>query len=152
MEKKTTDIKINYDDVPLSWKHCFYEACPMKAECLHYQTGKVLPDYKNFGMAIYPNALKDGKCRFFKEIRIINAAWGFNTIFQEVKSKDDTPLRREIKEYLGSNGTYYKYHNGDLLLTPEQQAWIIALFKQYGYSEGLTFDHYVAILDYNCGL
>lgn len=152
MEKKTTDFKIDYAEVPLSWKNCFNENCPMKADCLRYLTGEAIPEDKEFGMAIYPKALKENKCRFFKEIRVIKAAWGFNTLFHEVKSKDETSLRMQVKSYLGSNGTYYKYHNGKRLLTPEQQTWIINLFEQYGYSEGLSFDNYVTLVDYNTDL
>jgi hypothetical protein len=42
--------------------------------------------------------------------------------------------------YLGGNGTYYRYDHGERLLTPEQQDWIINLFKQYGYTDNLEFD------------
>ena len=64
-------------------------------------------------------------------------------LFLNVKHVDDTPIRREIQQYLGSRPTYYRYMNGQLTLTPEQQADIIDIFRSYGYTEKLSFDYYV---------
>ncbi|WP_311776577.1 DUF6078 family protein [Parabacteroides merdae] len=36
------------------------------------------------------------------------------------------------------NTTYYRFHHGERLLTPEQQKWIINLFRRYGYTEECT--------------
>ena len=33
--------------------------------------------------------------------------------------------------------------NGQLTLTPEQQADIIDIFRSYGYTEKLSFDNYI---------
>ena len=55
-------------------------------------------------------------------------AWGFHKLFLNVKHVDDTPIRREIQQYLGSRPTYYRYMNGQLTLTPGQQAGIISIF------------------------
>lgn len=90
-----------------------------------------------------PNALQNGKCEFYVEKKVIRAAWGFHHLFLNVKHVDDTPIRREIQQYLGSRPTYYRYMNGQLTLTPEQQADIIDIFRSYGYTEKLRFDYYV---------
>ena len=64
-------------------------------------------------------------------------------ISQTVKHVDDTPIRREIQQYLGSRPTYYRYMNGQLTLTPKQQKGIINIFRSYGYTEELDFDNYI---------
>ena len=69
------------------------------------------------------------------EKQVIRAAWGFHKLFLNVKYVDDTPIRREIQQYLSSRPTYYRYMNGLLTLTPEQQASIIGIFRAYGYTE-----------------
>lgn len=136
---------------PKSWAHCFNETCARKQNCLHHLTGKDLPADKLHGMAVYPAADKGGKCPLFWEARIEDGAWGFALLFQNIKEKDHAELRRQMKEYLGSNGTYYKYDHGRLLLTPVQQAWILDLFRKFGYEEGLAFEHHAPIANFRSG-
>ena len=78
-----------------------------------------------------------------------HAAWGFDTLFVDVKQRDASPLRSAIKDYLGGNGTYYRYHNGERLLTPEQQDHILGLFRQRGYTDNLRFDGYRDVYDFS---
>ena len=126
--------------VPKSYLVCFLSDCPMAKECIRYFAGLYIDKNTHYGSAIYPSALKDGKCEYFRENRIIHCKWGFHTLFMDVKQNDYAELHYIIKKYLGGNGTYYRYDNGERLLTPEQQDWIISLFKQYGYTDNLEFD------------
>ena len=151
MKNQTSDIEISLRKQPRSWKHCFNETCKQKENCLRHLTGASLPADKLFGMAVYPTADKGGACPFFRETRTMNGAWGFANLFRNVKEKDHAELRRQMKEYLGSNGTYYKYEHGTLLLTPAHQAWILTLFRQFGYGEGLAFEHYETFTDFRSG-
>lgn len=95
------------------------------------------------GTAIYPNALQNGKCKFLIEKRVIRAVWGFRELSFYVKHVDDTPIHREIQQYIGCRPTYYHYMNGQLTLTPEQQEGILDIFRTYGYTEELDFDNYI---------
>ena len=110
---------------------------------MHYFAGQHLPADRMTGFAIYPNALQNGKCRFYVKKRVIRAAWGFRKLFLNVKHVDDTPICREIQQYLGNRPTCYRYMNGQLTLTPGQQAGIIDIFREYGYTEELSFDNYI---------
>ena len=70
-------------------------------------------------------------------------------MFARVKSRDDIyTMRRELTDYLGSKGTYYRYKYGEKPLSPEQQQWILRLFAQHGYTEGLEFDEYIDGYDF----
>jgi hypothetical protein len=138
-----------YDMVPPLFAVCFIKDCPQTAACLRHFAGTCIPAGIHTGPAVYPTALNDGKCPEFKPLRIMCGAWGFDTIFAEVKQKDSTRLRNGIKQFLGGHGTYYRYHNGSRLLTPEQQEWIISLFRSSGYTENLTFDHYEDVYDFS---
>lgn len=139
----------DFKQVPPLWQLCFCSDCPRHEECLRYVAGQHIPDDLEWGPAVYPSALRGGVCRFFKEIRVIRAAWGFDRLFSEVKQKDYTALREKLKRYLGGHGTYYRYNSGERLLTPEQQAWILDLFVRYGYTEDLRFDAYREVLDFS---
>ncbi len=138
---------LTYDMLPQSWAFCFINGCKNEAECIRHISSCVIPSEATVGRAIYPTAVNTDPCPHFKPIRKIRAAWGFDTLFSEVKMKDSTPLRGAIKKYLGGHGTYYRYHNGERLLTPEQQQAILNLFKNRGYTTGLEFDHYCNVYD-----
>ena len=47
-------------------------------------------------------------CPCYKAIRVIHAAYGFNTLFKDIKLKDDTPLRNRIKAHVGERAAYYR--------------------------------------------
>lgn len=128
--------------IPPSYQLCFNDSCPKATECMRYVAGQNMTADIEWGPVIYPSALKDGKCKWFKQQRVMHGAYGFKTLFAEVKQKDYTPLHDEMKKFLGGHGTYYLYHHGEKLLTPEQQQWIINLFKKHGYTENLCFDGY----------
>lgn len=140
-------IPLNFNEIPLSWRFCFCDGCPKHQDCLRYQSG--LHVKVTQGFAIFPPAYQQGDCPHFKRIRVIRAAYGFRSLFSEIKEKDGSELRRKIKYYLGGHGTYYRYNSGEKLLTPEQQQWILNLFAKRGYTEGLSFDHYREMLDFS---
>ncbi len=133
--------------LPPAWAFCFIDGCPKASECILHISSSVIPSDKTSGNAIYPTAASTGSCPHFKAIKKIHAAWGFDTLFDNVKQKDVVALRNAIKQYLGGHGTYYRYHNGEKLLSPEQQQWVIDLFKRHGYDTNLKFDHYRDIYD-----
>lgn len=149
MNKVKADVDFSFDIVPASWPVCFVPGCPMAETCLNHLVGLHIPGGRTWGPAIYPTALHDGHCGQYKRIRKIHAAWGFDTLFVDVKQRDASPLRSAIKDYLGGNGTYYRYHNGERLLTPEQQDHILGLFRQRGYTDNLRFDSYRDVYDFS---
>ena len=138
-----------YVKVPDSWPLCFRNKCPKKDECLHYLVATNMADMPDTGPAVYPTVpISEQGCRLFTSLEPRQMAWGFRTLFKDVKSKDEKTLRLKIKAFLGSHASYYRYNDGRKLLTPEQQDWIINLFQESGYSESLAFDHYVYALDF----
>ena len=84
-------LPFNFTSVPSTWELCFNKDCTHKDTCMHYFAGQHLPADKMTGFAVYPNALQNGKCRFYVKKRVIRAAWGFRKLFLNVKNVDDTP-------------------------------------------------------------
>ena len=143
-------VIFDFRNVTSGFQLCFLADCPKHGECLRYMAGEHLPPKSKWGPAIYPTIERDENgCRFFKTSQPKHMAWGFDTLFRDVLTRNAADLRAAIKEYLGGNGTYYRYKNGDRLLTPEQQKWIIDLFKKAGYSKNLEFDHYADVYDFD---
>lgn len=135
-------------NVPSDYLYCFNSSCPRANDCMHHFAAEHIDVSVKAGHAVFPTALLgDGECERFKQKRIIKAAWGFAPLFADVKERDGSTLRSRLKGYLGGNGTYYRFNHGERLLTPEQQAWILDLFRQYGY-EDLHFGGYKEIWDW----
>lgn len=143
-----TDIPFDSTRIPASFARCFQGDCPKAGACVRFLAGKHVPAGKLSGPAVYPTARRGDDCELYKPTRVIRAAYGFTALFAEVKRKDDTPLRDRLKAYLGGNTTYYRYHHGERLLTPEQQEWIVNLFRRHGYTENLRFDAYRDMYDF----
>ena len=145
-----TELKFDFRNVPKGWQLCFLSECPKKEECLRHLAASHLPESRDWGPAIYPTMkIEENGCRFFTMGKPTNMAWGFNTLFSDVKSRHERQLRDSMKQYLGGHSNYYRYNNGERLLTAEQQEWIIRLFQRYGYTEGLTFDHFTLVYDFD---
>ena len=149
MKMEEKNIQLDFRNMPRSWQLCFLTECPMKDRCLRQLAARHIEE-RDFGPAVYPTMeIGDEGCRLFAECEPMLMAWGFETLFSEVKSKDEKMLRYSIKKYLGGHSTYYRYNNGERLLSAEQQEWVLGLFRRYGYTEHLEFDHYAYTYKYD---
>lgn len=105
-------------NIPRNWLYCFNSGCQHHEECIRFRSTVALSGSRTWGNAVYPAALHDAPT-----------------------------LRSLMKEYLGGNTMYYRYHHGERLLSPEQQAWIKRLFARYCYSD-VDFDNSCEELDF----
>ena len=143
-----TDLPLTLEQIPYTFSRCFQSDCPQADTCAHFLESKFIIKGQVSGPAIYPTSRLNGTCVCYKQTGIIHAAYGFKALFAEIKKKDEKPIRDRIKKYLGGNTAYYRYHHGKRLLSPDQQEWILALFRQHGYTEELHFDGYRDIYDF----
>ena len=143
-----TDLPLTLEQIPYTFSRCFQSDCPQADTCAHFLASKFIIKGQVSGPAIYPTSRLNGTCVCYKQTGIIHAAYGFKALFAEIKKKDEKPIRDRIKKYLGGNTAYYRYHHGKRLLSPDQQEWILALFRPHGYTEELHFDGYRDIYDF----
>ena len=135
--------------IPSTFPLCFNSSCPRKATCLRYVAGAQLPDTKLYALSVLPRALQpNGTCPMYRDSTPIKGAYGFSTLFSNVRKKDVSNIRAKMMEILGSQTGYYRYNNGTRLLLPAQQEQILTLFREYGYQEHLRFDHYCETYDF----
>lgn len=141
--------KHDFRNIPRGYQVCFNKECPKKGGCLRFLAGSNLSEDRDWGPAIYPNmkTSEDG-CRLYATGQPTRMAWGFNTLFEDVKSKHERGLRMAMQQYLSGTSNYYRYHHGERLLNAEQQEWIIKLFQRNGYTAHLKFDHYAEMFDF----
>ena len=136
-------------NIPHGYALCFNEGCQLRDKCLHYQAYLLKPTSILGGPAIYPNAWKDGQCQRFNEAKLVQKAWGFTHIYNNVPHYLAAEARRNVKNYFSKGcGPYYRYHHGENLLTPEQQDAIMKIIAKFGSTDGIHFDHYVMDWDF----
>ena len=142
-------MAFDFNLVPDWWAVCQNAGCPQAESCLRRVAAQSMPSSVTVWPCVMPGALKDGDCAFFAKNEKVRIARGFKNMFARVTSRDDIyTMRRELTDYLGSKGTYYRYKEGERVLSPEQQQWILRLFAQHGYTDGLEFDEYTDGYDF----
>ena len=138
----------DFSQVPFNWPLCYLSQCPRHEECLRYEAHRHAPKQVTTHPCVMPTALEHDRCPHFHPIRKVRAAKGFRYIVSELKEKDLYPIRVEMTAYLGSRATYYRYKNGQLLLTPSQQERIAKILQRHGYTNEVRFDGYREIYQF----
>ena len=140
--------KFNFREVPIGYQLCFNGQCPKRDDCIRYLAGQHVPATMMSGPAVYPNALTDDICPFFKQTRVIHGAWGFRNLYKDVAKTDAQILNAKVINYLGGPVACYGYMHGDKLLTPEQQEHIQGFFNELGYTQPIVFEGYTIMYDF----
>ena len=75
--------------------------------------------------------------------------WGFGGLYKNLSGFMVSVARKALRRHFGNGqSTYYRFHNGEKLLSPTQQQEVIDFMAQFGSTEGLHFDHYVEKYDF----
>ena len=145
MEEK----KLTYEDIPMGYPLCFNDECTKRSSCMHYQAGLLLPEDHHHGPAVYPTAWQGGKCKYFREKRLVQKAWGFTHLYDNVTQWEKAKARRCVRlSFSGGNGPYYRAHHGENKIYPEKQEEIMKILAKFGSTDGIRFDHYVEAWDF----
>ena len=116
---------------------------------MHYQAMLLTSAGRYSGSAVFPTAWQDGKCRCYREKKLVRKAWGFSGLYKNVDHRDKTAARQSVSSYFGrGNGQYYRAHHGEILLSPKQQEDILKIVSQYGALDGIKFEHYKVDWDF----
>jgi len=135
-------INLDFSNVPYNWAVCFNNNCPLAEDCLRHHVAQILPNNTERTTCITPLALQDGKCQWFASCEPVTTAWGLNRLYDKVYHKDYAPLKKRIATALRGRSNYYRYNNGELTLTPEEQQQIANIMAEMGYNEPPVFEHY----------
>lgn len=143
-QQELLEVMVTQRDLPSSWSYCFNDDCQRKDECVCYLSRKYLKDTMITARTVLPNAWKNRDCAAFTQIQMVKVAWGFDSLFAEVKMKDAPTLRLRMRSYLGSKGQYYRFKLGQRKLSPKQQKGVLQIFHDLGYDD-VKFDHYESL-------
>ena len=144
------EIKLNVKDIPSGYALCFNSDCAEKDKCLHYQAKLLMADRCYKGQAVYPAAWQDGKCHCYNEKKLVQKAWGFSNLYRNIPSYMRAEARRSVSSLFGcGNGQYYRAHHGEIMISPKRQEEIMEVLAKYGSTEGIKFDNYVSVWDFD---
>ena len=142
------NMKYDQSKIPPMWRYCFNESCPKKDHCLRFQSALEMPQDNMWGQAIYPNALQNGRCAFYRPDEKVRLATGFVVEDNPLMSGVFVKMRPVLTGYLGGNGTYYLYRNGKKWLSPKKQRDIEALLRKHGFNGDVVFGQYLDDYDF----
>ena len=141
--------KIEFMKIPELWAVCQNVGCPKSAECLRFQACSAIPERFKSWRCVLPNVWRDGECGCFQKAETVIMARGLNRLYKEVhdrRARQD--IREELVAHFGSNGSYYRYKDGQRWLNPQQQQYILDLLRKYGCQAEEVFDEYVDTYDF----
>lgn len=137
-------------DIPCTYSLCFNDNCACKDDCMHYQAKLLVAGERYKGNAIYPTAWKDGNCIYYKKKQMVQKAWGFTHLYDNVPARQRADARQAVHSVFGNgNGPYYRAHHGDTMLSPERQEEIVEAMAGFCSKEDVKFDHYVTVWDFD---
>lgn len=140
---------LKYDDAPMGYAVCFNKQCARCETCLRYRVGLLAPASRLAGMAVFPQAWREGDCSAFRPAQPAVMAWGFTHLFDRLPRYKRPWARAALRRYFGNGmSTYYRYHYGHKMLSPVRQQEVMTLLASYGSTDGVRFDHYVVAYDF----
>ena len=121
-----------YETMPEHYVLCFNDECPLANDCLHRLAARSGHQKDEVVMAVNPARCKGKTCRYYKQNRMAEMAYGMVDSFHEVKADHISSLRNTLIQHFG-RGSYYLRRNGLRPITPDEQQYIRQVLRQYGY-------------------
>lgn len=120
---------------------CYNSSCPLHQRCLRYDVGAYVKPSQRILTAVNPhyNKAAGGQCDMFADNTPVRMNVGMRHFYDEMPAR----IARRIKQRLIDHNcrrTYYKYHNGELPITPSMQAFIERVCQEEGWTGALVFE------------
>lgn len=143
-QKETTMNEDNiYRNMPWDYALCFTEGCELAENCLRHLAAKYGNSSKPIVRTVNPRVNSGGKsCPYYRPKKTVTVAYGMLHTFDKVLAADIANIRRTLKDYF-RNTSYYLRRNGEHAISPEEQQFVNAVFREHGYPDGAVFDRYV---------
>ena len=141
--------KIDYQEVPYDFAHCFNTQCTQADNCLRHLAAANSTSIRKFLPIVNPARFpkEEDECPFFKSQTKKRIALGITNLLDNVPHKMALHLRRQMVGHSGKT-LYYRFLRKENELLPEHQLFIEQLFKQNGINEEPVFDSYRESFDW----
>lgn len=133
----------DYKSVPRYFAHCFNDQCPKTNDCLRRLAAINNTPDKSFITIVNPACFPSNghTCPHFKPQSKSHMAWGITHLLDNVPHKDATELRNEMINHFNKS-LYYRFYRKEHALSPDDQRYILQLFKEKGITEEPVYDYY----------
>jgi len=141
MVKVMVKVMVNFNNIPEWWALCPGYECPRAGECLRHLAFRQAPAEVKKWKCVLPHVVKDGACEFFRKAETVTMASGLNAIYRNITSKQArSNIRKQLTDFLGSKGTYYRYKDGERVINPKLQQEIRDMVHLYAPDAEVSFD------------
>ena len=133
-----------YQEKAQTYVTCYSDSCPLREHCLR----SILNEYAPKGafvarvINLHNPEVQTSHCPMYRSDEPVRMPVGLAPIYHDMPGR----LERGIKNcliYDYSRKRYYEYHNGTRPLTPEVEAHIRQVLKDYGWQQEPTFAGYI---------
>ena len=137
-----------YTTLPADYTVCLHEDCPMAATCLHQIAYPTLLETGTYLQLINPRkCTKSNNCKFYRNATPVMYARGFTGFQKRMFPEQYQLFMRTLIGKFGRN-QYFAYRRGELALSPNDQATVLAALRKAGVTEDLPFDRYEEQINY----
>ena len=139
----------DFKNIPDWWALCPGENCPRVGECLRHRVYYEAPTRFSQWACVLPHVRRDGECWYFQKDEIVRMVRGMKALYAGIRDRRVcADIRKDLMACFGSNGAYYRYHNGERWMNPEMQQMIQAVLKRNGYNGEAQYDEVVFSYDF----
>ena len=133
----------DYSEVPFHFGMCAESQCTRSETCLRQIALRHTPANVPFILTLNPTWIKGrkGECKYYRSNEKVRYAKGFICTVKALTLQVEETFRTQLILYFGRKN-YYLKRKGEVLLSPEEQTYIISLAKKLGVKQDEYFDAY----------
>lgn len=134
----------DYSQVPYGFGVCASAACPKSSTCLRHIVLEHAPLKYPFLPTLTPQTLEamEGECEYYRPNTTVRYAKGFTRVTESLAVRVASTFRMRLIAHFGRKN-YYLARNGEYLIKPADQRFIINQAKDLGLQLDSYFDEYV---------
>ena len=123
---------------------CRNEACKHAQECLRRMLSDYVPATRRIVEFVNEDyvASRKGQCEYYRSAEPIVMHMGLKKFYDMIPEYTARKIRKTLICDFGSSN-YYRYRNGQLLITPDIERHIKDVCRRFGWSSALVFDEIV---------
>lgn len=120
---------------------CYNDNCAKANDCLRRKVAQYVPNTRRLLLSVNPDyvAKREGKCEYYQPAEPIEMGKGLVHFYDQIPERTARAIRMQLLAHFG-NSNYYRYRNGESLISPDVRDHIAKVCRQNGWTGELTFD------------
>ena len=131
---------VNFEKRPSGYLNCLSDDCPLAEKCLRRISAEYSKENDEFFRVVNHRLLNQTNCKYYKENKKVEIAYGMTKSFEDVKATDITKIRKKLYNHFGY-AEYFRRRNASKPIPPSEQEYIRGVYADFGYQ--ISFDKIV---------